>query len=257
MINDELIINGLEAEVEGKKILNGVDLSLKKGEIHIIMGPNGSGKSTLLNVLMGHPAYNVLNGEMNLLGHSLNEMPVDERARNGLFLAFQYPREVSGLTFGNFLRMAVNSVNKSKNPDFKSYSPLEFYKILQSELEKVKLNKSFIGRGVNEGFSGGEKKRTEIVQMALLKPAFALLDEIDSGLDVDALKVTAESIKRVFSENNMGLLLITHHEKILDYLEPDFVHIMARGRIVKSGDKALAKIIEKEGYNQFIQATND
>lgn len=243
-----LKIKNLKAKVEDKEILKGVDLEIKPGEIHVIMGQNGSGKSTLCNVIMGHPFYEATGGEVTFNEQDVLSLSPDKRAQAGLFLAFQYPREVTGVTFGNFMRIAVNAVNKIREPGKKPYSPGEFYKIAAQELDAVKLNKTFIGRNLNEGFSGGEKKRAEIVQMAVLKPKFAMLDEIDSGLDIDALKAVSEGIKKVHAETGMGLLIITHYQRILNYVKPDFVHIMSDGVIIKSGGMELVEALEKGGY---------
>jgi Fe-S cluster assembly ATP-binding protein len=254
--NNELKITDLHVEIDGKEIIKGLDLKLKTGEMHIIMGPNGSGKSTLLNALMGHPGYNVSKGEVMIGKENILKLGVDKRAHRGLFLAFQYPREIPGVVFGNFVRLAMNSIEKANNPKVKPIGPLEFYPVIQGELEKMKLGRDFIGRSLNEGFSGGEKKRAELVQMSILKPKFALLDEIDSGLDIDALKVAAKGIQSIFDNNKMAMLIITHYERILNYLKPDFIHIMSDGKIIKSGDKKLAKILEKDGYEKIIKAGN-
>ena len=254
--NSELNITGLHVEVDGKEIIKGLDLRLKTGEMHIIMGPNGSGKSTLLNALMGHPGYRVSKGKVTIGDENILKLGVDKRAHKGLFLAFQYPREIPGVVFGNFVRLAKNSVEKVRNPKEKPVGPLEFYPIIQGELEKMKLDRNFIGRSLNEGFSGGEKKRAELVQMSILKPKFALLDEIDSGLDIDALKVAAKGIQSIFDENKMAMLIITHYERILNYLKPDFIHVMSDGKIIKSGDKRLAKELEKNGYEKIIKASS-
>jgi len=247
-----LEVNNLCVAVEGKEILKDFSLTIKSGEIHIIMGPNGSGKSTLCNALMGHPKYEILGGEALLNGVNILELEPEKRAQLGMFLAFQYPREVPGITFGNFLRHAVNAVQKSQNPSAKPYGPAQFLPIVQKQFEVVKMNRQFIGRSVNEGFSGGEKKRAEIIQMATLQPKIAMLDEIDSGLDIDALKIVAEGIQEVFERTNMGVLLITHYQRILDYLKPHFVHIMVGGKIVKSGGAELARELEKSGYERFV-----
>ena len=252
-MSSSLQIKNLKAKVENKEILKGVNLEIKPGEIHVIMGQNGSGKSTLCNVVMGHPFYEVTGGEVTLDGQDIISLSPDKRAQAGLFLAFQYPREVTGVTFGNFMRIAVNAVNKVREPGKKPYGPVEFYKIANAELDAVKLNKNFIGRNLNEGFSGGEKKRAEIVQMSVLKPKFAMLDEIDSGLDIDALKAVAEGIKKVHAETGMGLLIITHYQRILNYVKPDFVHIMRDGEIVKSGGMEIVEALEKSGYEGTLQ----
>lgn len=247
-----LEIKKLCVAVEGKEILKDFSLIIKSGEIHIIMGPNGSGKSTLCNALMGHPKYEIRDGEALLNGVNVLELEPEKRAQLGMFLAFQYPREVPGITFGNFLRHAVNAVQKAQEPSAKPYGPAQFLPIVQKQFEVVKMNRQFIGRSVNEGFSGGEKKRAEIIQMATLQPKIAMLDEIDSGLDIDALKIVAEGIQEVFERTNMGVLLITHYQRILDYLKPHFVHIMVGGKIVKSGGAELARELEVSGYEKFV-----
>lgn len=247
-----LEIKNLKVSVESKEILKGLNLTVKSGEIHVIMGPNGSGKSTLCYALMGHPKYEITGGEALFDGENILELSPDKRAQLGLFLGFQYPREVAGVTFGNFLRIAVNALDKVRNPEKKPYAPLEFYKIMQQEAAIVKMDKSFIGRSLNDGFSGGEKKRAEIVQMSVLKPTIAMLDEIDSGLDIDALKLVAGGIQTTFEKQQMGVLLITHYQRILNYLTPHFVHVMADGRIVKSGGHELAHELEKEGYEKYV-----
>lgn len=249
-----LDIHHLGVSVEGKEILKDFSLTIKAGEIHIIMGPNGSGKSTLCNALMGHPKYEITGGEALLSGINILELDPDKRAQLGMFLAFQYPREIPGITFGNFLRHAVNAVQKANDPAAKPFGPAQFVPIVQKQFEVVKMNRQFIGRSVNEGFSGGEKKRAEIIQMAMLQPKIAMLDEIDSGLDIDALKIVAEGIQQVFDRTNMGVLLITHYQRILNYLKPHFVHIMVDGTIVRSGGNELATELEKNGYEQFINA---
>lgn len=252
--NVTLMINNLCVSVEGKEILKNFSLTIKSGEIHIIMGPNGSGKSTLCNALMGHPKYEITGGEALLNGVNVLTMDPDKRAQLGMFLAFQYPREIPGITFGNFLRHAVNAVQKANDPAAKPYGPAQFVPIVQKQFEVVKMNRQFIGRSVNEGFSGGEKKRAEIIQMATLQPKIAMLDEIDSGLDIDALKIVAAGIQEVFEKTNMGVLLITHYQRILNLLKPHFVHIMVDGKIVKSGGNELATELETHGYEQHINA---
>jgi Fe-S cluster assembly ATP-binding protein len=252
MAKPTLKIENLHVQVEGKRILKGVDLVINYGEIHAIMGPNGSGKSSLCNTLMGHPNYKITRGKVTFNGKNLLKLSVDERAKMGLFLGFQYPREVPGVTFGNFMRIAVNTIGKAHSSTYQPIAPAPFYKVMQEALDDVKMPTAFIGRSLNDGFSGGEKKRAEIVQMSLLKPKMALLDEIDSGLDIDALKTVSAGIKKVFGETEMGLLLVTHYQRILSYLKPDHVHIMADGKIVKSGGASLAKKLEKEGYSNYI-----
>ena len=251
---DILKIENLHVNVAGQEILKGATLTVKSGEIHAIMGPNGSGKSTLCYALMGHPRYEITKGEVTFNGEDILKLPPDKRAQLGLFLGFQYPREVPGVTFGNFMRHAINAGIKANNPDEKTISVGAFYPIMQKKMETAAMDKKFIGRSLNDGFSGGEKKRAEIVQMAVLSPKFALLDEIDSGLDIDALKSVAEGICATHKETGMGVLLITHYQRILEYLTPHFIHIMVDGRIVKSGDRELARILERDGYEKFIGA---
>lgn len=248
MSKNVLKIEGLEVEVNGKVILQDFSLTVNPGETHAIMGPNGSGKSTLCYALLGHPRYLVKAGKIEFDGKNVLEMSTDERAKMGLFLGFQYPREVAGITFGNFLRQAVNL---RKPEGEKPYGAAEYFKVAQELLEKIQMDKKFIGRGVNEGFSGGEKKRAEIVQMAALNPGLAILDEIDSGLDIDALKAVAEGIAKVKSETGMGLVLITHYQRILHYLKADHVHVMVAGKIVKSGGMEIVEELEKNGYKNY------
>lgn len=247
-----LKIKNLHVAISGQEIIKGLDLEVKSGEIHSIMGPNGSGKSTLCYALMGHPSYEITEGEVWLNEENILDLTPDKRAHAGLFLAFQYPREVPGVTFGNFMRIAVNTLRKAKNPDFKPLGPREFYPLIQTALERVKLTRNFIGRSLNEGFSGGEKKRAEVVQMSLLQPKIALLDEIDSGLDIDALKAVAEGIKETHNELQTGILLITHYQRILNYVKPDIIHIMSYGKIVASGGFEIAQTLEEKGYKPFI-----
>lgn len=247
-----LEIKNLHVSVEGKEILQGLNLTVRSGEIHIIMGPNGSGKSTLCYALMGHPKYTITEGEALLNGENILELSPDKRAQLGLFLGFQYPREVAGVTFGNFLRHASNALQKARTPELKPVGPAQFLPVVQKGMDALKMDRKFIGRGVNEGFSGGEKKRAEIVQMAVLKPKIAMLDEIDSGLDIDALKAVAEGIQTSFEETQMGVMLITHYQRILNHLTPHFVHVMVAGKIVKSGGNELAHELEKNGYEKYV-----
>ncbi len=244
---DKLEIKNLHVTVEGNEILKGVDMIIKSGEMHAIMGPNGSGKSTLCYSVMGHPRYKITEGDVLMNGKSILKMSTDERARLGLFLGFQYPHEIPGITFGNFLRIASNNIKTEK----KRLGPMEFYPVLQNEFKNLHMDESFIGRGLNEGFSGGEKKRAEIAQLAVLKPKMAILDEIDSGLDIDGLRAVANGIGAVFKKQRHGLLLITHYQRILNFLKPDFVHVMGDGKILMSGGKELAKKLEKSGYNSL------
>ncbi len=245
----ELVIRNLRAKVEelDREILKGVNLEVRKGEIHAIMGPNGSGKSTLANVLMGNPFYVVTGGEVLYKGRDLLEMTPDERAREGLFIAFQYPVAIPGVNFASFLRTALSARRGYEN----ELIPVsEFQKILREKLELLRLDPSIVTRYVNEGFSGGEKKRAEILQMAILEPEMAIMDETDSGLDIDAVRVVAENVNRLFeqAQGNMGIVLITHYSRILQYIRPHHVHVMLDGRIVISGGPELADELEQTGY---------
>lgn len=241
-----LKIVDLKVEIADTEILRGLNLEIKPGEIHAVMGPNGSGKSTLAKVLAGDPSYHITGGQVIYKGEDLFELEPDERARAGVFLAFQYPSEISGVTIQNFLRTAVNARLDEEIPVFK------FYTLLKEKLSLLQLDESFASRYLNDGFSGGEKKRTEILQMAILEPSLAILDETDSGLDVDALKIVSNGVLGIFEEKkDMGILLITHYQRILNYIKPHFVHIMVNGRIVKSGGPELALEIEAEGYDKI------
>ena len=241
-----LEIKDLHANVEGKEILRGLNLKVNRGEIHAIMGPNGSGKSTLAKVLAGHPSYEVTGGEVSFEGKNLLELEPDERAREGVFLAFQYPIEVPGVSNANFLRMAYNE--KAKHDGRDELDPLEFEDLLVEKSKVVEMEKSFLSRSVNEGFSGGEKKRNEILQMAVLEPKLAVLDETDSGLDIDALRIVASGVNKLAGPDN-AIVLVTHYQRLLDYIKPDFVHVLYKGQIVKSGGKELALELETKGYD--------
>ena len=244
----ELEIKDLKVSIEGKQILNGVNLTVKQGEVHAIMGPNGTGKSTLAYTLMGHPSYEVNSGQVTFKGKDLLSLSVDERSRLGLFLAFQYPVSIPGVTVANFLRTAVNARRKAINPEDKGVAIPEFRKILKEKMEILKMDTSFAGRYLNEGFSGGEKKRAEVLQMAILQPEIAILDETDSGLDIDALRIVSEGVN-ILREQNIGVLLITHYQRMLNYIKPDVVHIMMGGAIVESGGADLALHLEEQGYD--------
>ncbi len=244
----ELNIRELHVKIGEKEILKGVSLSVAQGQVHAIMGPNGTGKSTLAYTLMGHPGYEVTAGEACFKGHNLLDLGTDERSRLGLFLAFQYPVSIPGVTVANFLRTAVNARRKATNPDDRGIPIPAFRKMLIEQMDALKMDHSFAGRYLNEGFSGGEKKRAEVLQMAVLKPEIAILDETDSGLDIDALKVVSEGVN-LLKEQNVGVLLITHYQRMLNYIKPDVVHVMMDGRIVESGGSDLALHLEEHGYD--------
>jgi Fe-S cluster assembly ATP-binding protein len=241
-----LEIRDLHATVDGNEILKGIDLTVNKGEVHAIMGPNGSGKSTLAKILAGHPAYHVTRGEVLFEGQNLLELPPDERAREGVFLAFQYPVEIPGVSNAQFLRMAYNE--KMKHLEQEELDPLEFKDLLKERAKIVEMDASFMNRSVNEGFSGGEKKRNEILQMAVLEPKLAVLDETDSGLDIDALRVVSGGVNKLRKPDN-AIILVTHYQRLLNYIIPDVVHVLSGGRIVKSGGKELAQELEAKGYD--------
>jgi Fe-S cluster assembly ATP-binding protein len=244
----ELVIKNLHAGIDGKEILKGFSLTIKQGEVHALMGPNGTGKSTLAYVLMGHPAYEVTEGEVIYEGQNILELEPDQRSHLGIFLAFQYPIAIPGVTVANFLRTALNSRRKSTNPEDKGMPIPEFRRMLKSKMDMLKMDHAFAGRYLNEGFSGGEKKRAEILQMAALEPKFAILDETDSGLDIDALRIVSEGVNTLRGPG-LGALVITHYQRILNYIKPDFVHIMLDGRIVESGGSELALHLEEHGYD--------
>jgi Fe-S cluster assembly ATP-binding protein len=244
----ELEIKDLHVSIDGKEILKGVTLTIKQGEIHAIMGPNGTGKSTLAYTLMGHPSYQVTKGEVHFKGQNLLELEPDERSRLGIFLAFQYPISISGVTVANFLRTAINSRRRAVNKEDKGIPIPEFRKLLKERMEMLKMDQAFAGRYLNEGFSGGEKKRAEILQMATLRPEIAILDETDSGLDIDALRVVSEGVNTLTGPD-LGVLVITHYQRLLNYIKPHFVHVMMGGRIVESGDADLALSLEEHGYD--------
>lgn len=243
-----LEIRNLHVSINEKPILKGVNLTVKQGEIHALMGRNGSGKSTLAYALMGHPAYKVDAGQIIFDGKDVLEMEPDERSRAGLFLAFQYPVAIPGVTVANFLRTAINARRKEQNPEDKGISIPEFRKLLTTKMNELHVDPSFAGRYLNEGFSGGEKKRAEILQLATLEPKIAVLDETDSGLDIDALRVVANGVNSLIGPN-LGVLVITHYEQFLNYIKPEFVHVMFEGRIVEEGGFELAEKIQKQGYD--------
>jgi Fe-S cluster assembly ATP-binding protein len=242
-----LQVENLEVSVEGKAILKGVTLTVNKGEIHALMGPNGSGKSTLANALMGHPKYEVTGGRIHFQGEDISELSADERARKGLFLAFQYPTAIPGVSVANFLRMALTARRKELGLE-KPLPPKEFRALVKEKMALLKMDESVAARYINDGFSGGEKKRAEILQMAVLRPEIAILDETDSGLDIDALRIVSEGVNAL-SGPDLGVLLITHYQRILNYIKPQFVHVLIDGRIVKSGGPELAHELEAQGYD--------
>ncbi|HEX8282733.1 MAG TPA: Fe-S cluster assembly ATPase SufC [Pyrinomonadaceae bacterium] len=241
-----LEIRDLHATVEGKEILRGINLTVNRGEIHAIMGPNGSGKSTLAKILAGHPAYEVTKGEVLFEGRNLLELAPDERAREGVFLAFQYPVEVPGVSNAQFLRLAYNEKKKHRGEE--ELDPLEFKDLLAERAKVVEMDAGLMSRSVNEGFSGGEKKRNEILQMAVLEPKLAVLDETDSGLDIDALRIVSEGVNKLRTPEN-AVVLVTHYQRLLNYIVPDHVHVLYRGRIVRTGGKELALELEEKGYD--------
>jgi Fe-S cluster assembly ATP-binding protein len=242
-----LSIQNLHVNVEGREILKGIDLTVQPGKVHAIMGPNGSGKSTLAYTLMGHPGYEITEGQVLLDGVDITEMTPDERAKHGLFLAFQYPHSIPGVTMANFLRTAVNATQEQP------LSPRDFRQQLRRQMALLKMNDEFAGRYVNEGFSGGEKKRAEILQMAMLQPKYAVLDETDSGLDIDALRIVADGVNALLGPQ-MGVLVITHYQRLLNYIKPDYVHVLVNGKIVREGGPELALELEQTGYEQFEPA---
>jgi len=243
-----LTIKNLHVGIEGKEILKGLNLEIKQGEIHAIMGPNGTGKSTLAYAIMGHPSYEITEGEILFDGQDIVEMGTDERSRLGLFLAFQYPVAIPGVTVANFLRTALNARRRAIDPEAKGVSILEFRKMLKEKMDLLKMDHVFAGRYLNDGFSGGEKKRAEILQMATLKPKFAVLDETDSGLDIDALRIVSDGVNALAGDD-LGVVVITHYQRLLDYIKPQFVHIMFDGRVVESGGPDLALRLEANGYD--------
>ncbi len=247
-----LKMGNLHVAVEGKEILRGIDLAVDAGEVHAVMGPNGSGKSTLAQAIAGHPGYTVTAGEILYQGHNLLEMPPEVRAREGVFLAFQYPVALPGVSNAQFLKAAVNEIRAHRGLD--ELDAMDFLELLKEKLALVEMDASFTSRPVNEGFSGGEKKRNEILQMALLEPRLAILDETDSGLDIDALRIVAGGINRLSRPDN-AIILVTHYQRMLNYVTPDRVHVLSNGRIVKSGDRALALELEARGYDWIQEET--
>jgi Fe-S cluster assembly ATP-binding protein len=244
----DLEIRNLHVSIEGKEILKGLDLTVHQGQVHAIMGPNGTGKSTLAYTLMGHPNYHVTEGEVIFKGQNILALEPDARSRLGLFLAFQYPVAIPGVTVANFLRTAINARRRAANPEDKGVAIPEFRKMMKQKMDALKMDSVFAGRYLNDGFSGGEKKRAEILQMAVLKPEIAILDETDSGLDIDALRIVSEGVNTLRS-SEMGVLLITHYQRMLNYINPDWVHIMLGGKIVETGGADLALHLEEQGYD--------
>ena len=244
-----LIIKGLHASIDGKEILKGIDMSVKAGEVHAIMGPNGSGKSTLSSVLAGRETFEVTAGEVNYKGMNLLEMAPEDRARNGIFLGFQYPVEIPGVSNVNFMKTAINEQRKYRN--LPPLTAAEFLKLMREKMAVVEMDNSFSSRGVNVGFSGGEKKRNEIFQMAMLEPSLAILDETDSGLDVDALRIVAAGVNKLKKPDN-AFIVITHYQRLLDYIIPDVVHVLYNGKIIKTAGKELALEVENKGYDWLI-----
>ncbi len=249
-----LKIENLHAGIDGKEILKGIDLEVNAGEVHAIMGPNGSGKSTMSNVLVGHPAYSVTEGKVTFKGKDLLAMSAEERSHEGLFMSFQYPVEIPGVSMTNFMRTAINEKRKAlgKTP----LSPADFLKMVREKRDLVKLDAKFMNRSVNEGFSGGEKKRNEIFQMAMLEPSLSILDETDSGLDIDALRIVADGVNRLKSADT-SVIVITHYQRLLDYIKPDVVHVLYQGRIIKTAGPELALDLEERGYDWVIREFED
>lgn len=245
-----LEIKDLKASINETEILKGLNLKIRSGEVHAIMGTNGSGKSTLSKVLTGHPTYRINSGEIIFEGEIINDLAPEERAQKGLFLAFQYPVEIPGVSNEEFLRIAYNLKRKTQN--LSELNPIEFFEVLKTKLDKSILSIDFLNRNVNEGFSGGEKKRNEILQMSILDPKLAILDETDSGLDIDALRNLSQSINDFMNEQK-SLILITHYQRLLDYIKPDFIHIMHKGQIIKTGDASLALTLESKGYDWLLE----
>ena len=249
-----LKIDNLHASINGKEILKGINLQVNPGEVHAIMGPNGSGKSTMSNVLVGHPAYTVTEGSVIYKGKNLLDMPVEQRSHEGLFLSFQYPVEIPGVSMTNFMRTAINE--KRKYLELPPLSPSDFLKLIKSKRDLVKLDSKFMNRSVNEGFSGGEKKRNEIFQMAMLEPSLSILDETDSGLDIDALRIVAEGVNKLKTPET-SVIVITHYQRLLDYIKPDIVHVLYHGRIIKTAGPELALELEERGYDWLIKEFED
>lgn len=241
-----LKIKNLHATIDGKQILNGIDLEVKPGEVHAIMGPNGSGKSTLSNIIAGNDNYDITEGSIEYNGQNLNGLDIDERATAGIFLGFQYPVEIPGVSNVQFVKTAINSIRKRQGLD--ELDAMNFMKLLRKRMEILNMDQKFMKRGVNEGFSGGEKKRNEMLQMMMLEPSLCILDETDSGLDIDALKVVAESANHM-RDGRRSFLVITHYQRLLNYIRPDYVHVLSDGKIIRTGDESLARLLEEKGYS--------
>ena len=248
-----LKIDNLHAKIEENEILKGIDLHINKGEVHAIMGPNGSGKSTLASILAGREDYEITHGSIFYEGENLLDFSVEERAQKGIFLAFQYPVEIPGITTTNFIKTAINQIRESKGE--KPLDSINFLKLMKEKMKLMEIDQVLLSRSLNEGFSGGEKKRNEIFQMAMLQPKLSILDETDSGLDIDALKIVANGINRL-KNNDTSTIVVTHYQRLLNYIVPDYVHVLYDGKIVKSGDKSLALALEKEGYDWIKKETN-
>lgn len=248
-----LSIHNLHADIEGQQILKGINLQVKPGEVHAIMGPNGSGKSTLASVLAGREEYTVTEGKVEFLGKNLLDLSPEDRAREGLFLAFQYPVEIPGVSSNNFLRTALNQIREYRG--LETMNAVNFLKLMKEKMAYVEMDQKLINRSLNEGFSGGEKKRNEIFQMAMLEPKLSILDETDSGLDIDALRIVANGVNKLKTKDN-ATIVVTHYQRLLDYIVPDFVHVLYNGQIVKSGDKSLALILEEKGYDWIKEEVN-
>jgi Fe-S cluster assembly ATP-binding protein len=249
-----LSIHNLHAEIEGQQILKGINLEVKPGEIHAIMGPNGSGKSTLASVIAGREEYEVTEGSVEFMGKNILDLAPEDRAREGLFLAFQYPVEIPGVSSNNFLRTALNQIRKYRGEE--PMNAVNFLKLMKEKMAYVEMEQKLINRSLNEGFSGGEKKRNEIFQMAVLEPKLSILDETDSGLDIDALRIVANGVNKLKTKDN-ATIIVTHYQRLLDYIIPDFVHVLYNGQIVKSGDKNLALVLEEKGYDWIKEEVNN
>jgi Fe-S cluster assembly ATP-binding protein len=249
-----LSIHNLHAEIEGQQILKGINLEVKPGEIHAIMGPNGSGKSTLASVIAGREEYEVTQGSVEFMGKNILDLAPEDRAREGLFLAFQYPVEIPGVSSNNFLRTALNQIRKYRGEE--PMNAVNFLKLMKEKMAYVEMEQKLVNRSLNEGFSGGEKKRNEIFQMAMLEPKLAILDETDSGLDIDALRIVANGVNKLKTKDN-ATIIVTHYQRLLDYIIPDFVHVLYNGQIVKSGDKNLALVLEEKGYDWIKEEVNN